>query len=61
MRNQKDINLIWKHTHNDYRGKLGGKKSILVLQNGVTTLSTIENLPDDVFEEKLKMAKRKES
>ena len=41
--------LVWKFSHKDYRaaiasGPLRGKRSVLVLESGVTTLSPIARL-----------------
>jgi hypothetical protein len=60
MRTHANINLIWKHTHSDYRGKLSGIKSCLVLRSGGTTLTTIIGLTDQEFKYKLAAAKKRE-
>jgi len=41
--------LVWQHSHKDYRsviskGPLRGKRSVLVLERGMTTLSPIDRL-----------------
>lgn len=39
--------LLWKDTHRDYKGKVDGKKSVLVLDKGRTVSSPIKSLSDE--------------
>lgn len=57
---KKDLALIWRHTHADYKGKRDdGTKCVLYFQPGSgTTSCPIEALPQAVFDEKLADAKR---
>lgn len=55
--NEKDIALIWKHTHPDFRGNIGGKRYILVNEKGATVSSPITALSEKQFQEQLKYAK----
>jgi len=54
--------LIHKHTHIDYRGRIDGEPSCIFLcpDTGVTALDLIKNLPIDVKHEKLAYAYKKE-
>lgn len=46
--------VVWKHTHNDFRGKLGEHKTILVYRAGAgTCLACIKDLTDKELESKL--------
>jgi hypothetical protein len=57
----KDINLIYKHTHKDYRSNSEGIPKIMYLDDdGQTVLGPIQKLPKKIFNEMLKQAKRKE-
>lgn len=38
--------VVWGRTHKDYRGKVEGKKAILVLRKGGTTLVPLTDLTD---------------
>lgn len=60
-RTQQQVNLIWKHTHRDYRGELDAKKSIMFNDNGATKLSAVIDLPDDVWANRLASAIRSEA
>ena len=60
MRNQQQINLIYKHTHKDSRGTKNGQKSVTYFGQNGTTIGTIETLPEQVFQDKLEYAQRKE-
>jgi len=55
-----DIALIWKHTHKDFRGRIDGVRTVMFNLNGQTTLGAIVDLPSDVYEDKLKSARRSE-
>ncbi len=57
MRTPKDLNLIWKHTHRDYRGVVDGKRFVMKYRNG-TTLVPLDALTDAEFAEDLAYAKR---
>jgi hypothetical protein len=45
--------VIWGKTHRDFRSKLNGKKSILVLREGGTTLVPLEDLTDTEIAQKM--------
>lgn len=54
------LRLIWKHTHRDYRGKVNGVKSVLVLRTGGTHLVPLDALTDAEVADKLAYAERRE-
>lgn len=56
-----DLDLIWKHTHRDYRGTMNGVRTILTLRQGGTTLVRLDDLTDDEKADKLKYAKSREA
>ena len=60
LKTPENIDLIWKHTSDDFRGITGGTKTVLYNQNGGTVLGSIEGMPSDVFAKQLKYAKWKE-
>jgi hypothetical protein len=37
---------IYRKTHKDYKGKVGGKRAVLMLRNGMTTLVPLHSLSD---------------
>jgi len=41
---------IYRFTHRDYKGKINGVKTILVLRNGGTTLVALDSLTDAEIE-----------
>jgi hypothetical protein len=53
-----DINLIYTHTLSEYKGIINGKKSVMYFDNG-TNYGPIENMPEKIFQQKLKEAKNK--
>jgi hypothetical protein len=55
-RTLKNINLIWKHTHADFKGECSKEKSIMARG----AIGPIATLPDEVFSDCLSFAKRKE-
>jgi len=56
----KDINLIYKHTMKDYKSNSEGIPKILYFDEKIgAVLSPIEKLPKNIFNERLKYAKRK--
>ena len=59
-RSKADISLIWRHTHPDYRGRIDGKRSILVNRNGGTQSVPIESLTDSEWSGYLGAAQRRE-
>jgi hypothetical protein len=64
MRTLKEINLIWKHTHPDYRGiNDRGVKCIMFLcpTRGATTSGAIETLPEKAWNDCLAYAQKKEA
>lgn len=60
LKTPENIELIWKHTSDDFRGMTGGIKTVMFNQNGGTVLGSIEGMPCDVFTRQLKYAKWKE-
>lgn len=56
---QADIDLIWKHTHSDFKGSDGVEKCIMYPAH-LGGLGPIKGLPEDVFQDKLAYAQRKE-
>lgn len=60
IKNQANINLIYKHTHPDYKSLSGGNKCILVFIDGATCLSPIKSLSADLFAKKLSSAVQRE-
>lgn len=60
MKTLKNIRLIYKHTHRDYKGMQNGKHTVLANVNGTTCLVAIEDLEDKEFAEKLAYAESKE-
>jgi len=58
---KKAINLIYKHTHPDYRSASQGIKKVMYFdEKKGTVLSPIVNLPNKVFLKMLAFAKKKE-
>lgn len=49
------IDLIYKHAHKDFKGMLGGKKSVMYWDNG-TTYGPIESMPELQYKQLLKSA-----
>ncbi|WP_390240856.1 hypothetical protein [Vibrio sp. R78045] len=58
-RNKQDIQLIFKHTHRDYRGFQFGEIMYGHPEKG-TVIGSIELMPESVFQSKLAIAKRAE-
>lgn len=56
---QENCDLIWKHTHRDYKGTLGGEKSIMYPAPH-SCIGTVKDMPDELFDEKLRWANHKE-
>lgn len=56
---EQKLNLIYRHTHRDYKGKLAGERSILVLRQA-TTLVQLKDLTDAEITYKLPYALRQE-
>lgn len=61
MRNKKEIRLVWKHTHRDFKSNSNGVKKVMYMENGVTTLGPIETMPEEEFQRKLNYAMKKEN
>ena len=53
------LKIIWRHTHADYRGRLAGKKTILVNRGG-SCLVELDALTDDEIADKLKLCVKAE-
>lgn len=51
-----EMNLIWKHTHPDFRTKIDGVRHVLIGRNG-TTLVPLQSLTKEEHAEKLAYAK----
>ena len=61
MTREQKLNLIYRSTHRDYKGKIDGVRTIMVYRNG-TTLIDLESLTDAEIESKLpKAAKQTEA
>lgn len=58
---EKDIRLIYRHTHPDYRGKINGVHNILINRGGGTCLVNIKDLMPAEFANQLEYAKRREA
>jgi hypothetical protein len=58
-RSKNDYNLIWRHTHRDYRGVIDGQRTILVFRNG-SQLVLLTSLTDEEFSTRLASAKTAE-
>ena len=57
-----DIDLVYRHTHRDYRSDPGVvPRTVLVLRLGGTTQTTVEGLTDEEFEGKLRYARGAEA
>jgi hypothetical protein len=61
MTREQKLKLIYRHTHRDYKGVVGGIGAILVLREGGTQLVGMMSLTDAEIEEKLPYAVRKEA
>jgi hypothetical protein len=57
-RTKPQYDLIWKHTHRDFKGKIDGVRYILVFRNGTQSVA-LENLTDAEFDDALGYARRK--
>lgn len=53
MNKKQQLQLIWRHTHPDFRGIINGIPSVLTLRDGGTTLVGIDCLTDREIEAKL--------
>lgn len=49
---EQKLKMVWKNTHSDFRGKIDGRKTVLVYRNG-TTLVFLDNLTDEEINDKL--------
>lgn len=49
---EQKLKKVWNNTHKDYRGKIDGRKSILVYRSG-TTLVFLDDLTDAEINDKL--------
>lgn len=49
---EQKLKLVWKNTHNDFRGKIDGRKTVLVYRNG-TTLVFLDSLTDEEINDRL--------
>ncbi|MCS0096519.1 MULTISPECIES: hypothetical protein [Vibrio] len=58
-RTPEQIELIWKHTHKDMKGVSNGVKTI-VYPAPYSCLGTVEDLPEDAYQDKLRYARYKE-
>lgn len=55
------LRLIYKHTHKDYKGKVDGERTILMLRKGVgTVIVCMSQLTDEEIQDGLVYADRKE-
>lgn len=60
MEKQKQLELIFKHTHADYKGKLDGEKSIMIMRDGRTCIVPMSQLTDEEIAKELSYALHKE-
>lgn len=60
LRNKKDVALVWKHTHPDYKSKGGGVKNIMY-PSPYGGIGTIESMPEKAYQQSLAFAKKKEA
>lgn len=56
MTREQKLALIWRYTHKDFRGKFGGRNSVLALRIGGTCLVPLEELTDTEIEDRLPYA-----
>lgn len=61
MTKEKQLALIYRHTHRDYKGNLNGERNILTLRQGGTTLVPLSALTDAEIADKLPYAIKKEA
>ena len=59
MRSTAQINLIYKHTHRDYKSNRDGIKCIMYYDQG-TTSGPIAEMPESKFKDKLAFAEKQE-
>lgn len=62
-RTKKEVNLIYKHTHRDFKSNTDKVKKVMYLcpETGCTTLGPVLSLPECVWSEKLERALNRES
>ena len=56
---KKNINLVYKHTHKDFKSIRDGVKYVMWYDNG-TVSGPIEDMPEDTWHNFLRSAKKKE-
>ncbi len=56
---KKDMDLVWKHTHADFKGVTEGTRMVMY-PAPYFGLGTLEDYPEDAFKDKLLYAQRKE-
>ena len=61
MTREQELTLIYRHTHRDYKGKVGGVGAILVLRDGGTTLVGMTSLTEKEIASLLPYAVKKEA
>ncbi|HZM28765.1 MAG TPA: hypothetical protein VFB89_15560 [Gemmatimonadales bacterium] len=52
-----DLDLIWKHTHPDFRGVIDGIRYVLTNRNGATVLAPLHSLPEAELADSLAYAR----
>ncbi len=60
MTREQELKLIYRHTHRDFKGKIGGSGAVLVMRNGGTTLVMMTALTDAEIAKMLPSAERAE-
>lgn len=61
MRSKKEIDLIYKHEHKDFKTKLNGIKCVMFFKEGKgSVLCPVKDLPDFEYEKMLKYAQTME-
>lgn len=56
MTREKQLALIWRHTHKDFRGMIGMEKHVLMMREGGTTSVPLTALTEDEITRQLKYA-----
>ncbi|MGF6996801.1 hypothetical protein [Paraburkholderia sp. GAS32] len=57
---EQKLTLIYRHTHSDFKSKIGNDKTILTMRNGATCLVGLVDLTDAEIADKLDYAVSKE-
>ena len=52
MTRQQKLDLVWKHTHRDFKGTIDGVRTIMVFRNG-SVLVCLEDLTEQEIADRL--------